>query len=513
MKHYGLYFTQKASRKTVQIPHNMKNRNTIIALLLGVLLHTSCSNWLDIVPEGTIPTEDIDFTDSRQMYSPVSGVYATTRSHMSQWEIWPLLNVRGDDVTKGGGSTADQGVYLDVEHFNYSAAKGFWALNNTWIAFYKIVYTTYNNQELLGRFKAHLKTDAELALSLQYEAEIVFHRALAFYFLSNLWGDVPLIDPANVNFGYPHRSSIAKVREFIHGELDFCIQHLPVTQPVHKGAVTKYGAMTLKAKLALLEGNYPLVKTLTDDIILNSGLALYNDYYNLFKIPGKLCSEAIYELQFTDFGTGNGQQVYGDAWFQHQGPRNNPAPISGWGFMLLKPEFLEFLKARNDDIRWDVAVLESGTETPAGDEIALYEPDFMDIKAHYNGKPYVPINQITPNRNEYGSNNNIRVLRYADVLLMNAESKVREGGDAATPFNQVRLRAGLESIESPTLDDVLNERRAEFSVEWGDRFNDLVRTNKAAELLPGFVKGTHEFLPIPTNQEDLNPNLLEPVRN
>jgi hypothetical protein len=489
----------------------MKRYNKILALIFIPFTLASCSDWLDIVQEGTIPSEEIDYTDVSQMYAPVSGVYADARKKMTQWEIWPLLNVRGDEVTKGGGSEADQAGYLDIEEFRYDAAKGFWALNNSWVAFYRIVYTTYNNEILLNRFRENLSTDAQRDLANQYEAEIRFHRALSYFFISNLWGDVPLIDPENLNYGYPFRSKLTTVRAFIHEELDFCIANLPTNQPDHEGAVTKWTAMTLKAKLALLEGNYSLVESLTDDIIGDAGLELYTDYYNLFKIPGKLAKESLYEFQFTDFGAGDGQQVYGGAWFQHQGPRNNPAPIAGWGFMLLQPEFLDFLNNRNDNQRWDVAVLESGTTTPAGDDIALFEPSYMPIKGHYNGKPYVPKNQITDGRNDYGSNNNIRMLRYADVLLMSAEVKVRNGGDAATPLNLVRNRAGLSSISAPTLEDVLNERRAEFSVEWGDRFNDLVRTDQASTVLPGFVKGEHEFLPIPSAQEDLNPNLKEPV--
>jgi len=489
----------------------MKINNKIFAFLFIPLVLASCNNWLDVVQEGTIPTEEIDFTDVNQMYAPVSGVYATARQRMTQWEIWPLLNVRGDEVTKGGGSEADQGGYLDVENFNYDAAKGFWALNGSWVGFYKIVYASYNNQILLNRFRENLTTEAQEELANQYEAEIIFHRALAYFFISNLWGDVPLIDPEDINYGSLYRSKLSTVRSFIHKELDFCIEHLPTEQNEHDGAVTKWSAMTLKAKLALLEGNYQLVESLTDDIIKNANLELFADYYNLFKIPGKLAKESLYELQFTDFGAGDGQQVYGGAWFQHQGPRNNPAPISGWGFMLLQPEFLNFLTDRNDMIRWDVAVLESGTTTVAGDEIALFEPSYMEIKAYYNGKAYLPKNQITDGRNDYGSNNNVRVLRYADVLLMNAEIKVRNGGDAASPLNEVRSRAGLDPIASPTLDDILNERRAEFSCEWGDRYYDLVRTDQAASVLPGFVKGKHEFLPIPLVQEDLNPNLKEPV--
>jgi hypothetical protein len=56
---------------------------------------------------------------------------------------------------------------------------------------------------------------------------------------------------------------------------------------------------------------------------------------------------------------------------------------------------------------------------------------------------------------------------------------------------------------------LLDERRAEFAMEWGERFFDLVRADKAAGTLPGFVKGESEYYPIPQNQIDLNPNLKQ----
>lgn len=494
----------------------MKSLNKFTALFIGLIILTSCNDWLDIVQEGEVPTDDIDFTDKSQMYGPVSGVYAMARERLAQWEMWPLLNVRGDEVTKGGSSESDQGEYLFLEQFNYGQAKGFWALNNSWVALYKLVFATHDNQELIEKFRDHLESTDDLDLADQYDAEIVFHRALAYYFISNLWGNVPIINPDDITYGIPYqpyRNSVESVRTYIHEELDFCIDHLPETQGGNKGAVTKYTAMALKAKVALMEGDYNTVRSLTDQIIDGAGLHLYNDYYNLFKVPGKLAPESLYELQFTDFGNGDGQQVYGGAWFQHQGPRNNPAPISGWGFMLLRPEFLDFMQERDEDVRWDVAVLESGATTPAGDEIEIFEPNYMEIKAHYNGKAYLPKDQMTPGRNDYGSNNNIRILRYSDVLLMNAEAKVQVGGDPETPFNEVRERAGMNPMFGINLDDILDERKAELSVEWGNRFFDLVRTGKAASVLDGFETGKHEFLPIPLFQEDLNPNLTGPIKD
>ncbi|WP_075602290.1 RagB/SusD family nutrient uptake outer membrane protein [Saccharicrinis aurantiacus] len=489
----------------------MKIYKNILSIVVILLLLSSCNDWLDVVQEGTVPTEEIDYTNISQMYGPVSGVYANARQNMSRWEMWPLLNVRGDDVTKGGNSEADQAGFLDVENFNYDAVKDFWALEESWKGLYQIVFTTYNNEVLLNRYRENITQESDLQLALQYEAEIKFHRALAYFFISNLWGDIPLIDPEDVNYGYPFRFSLDSVRKLIHSELDFCITNLPAEQTEHRGAATKWSAMALKAKLALYQGDYATTESLTSEIIRDAGIQLTTEYYQLFKIPGKLAPESLYEFQFTDFESGDGQQVYGGAWFQHQGPQNNPAPISGWGFMLLKSEYINFLNDRGESTRWDVAVLESGTTSPAGDEISLFEPSYLDIKAHYNGKAYTPSSQMTPGRVDYGSNNNIRLLRYADVLLMNAEARVRTSGDAATPLNEVRARAMLDPIAAPTLEDILNERKAEFSVEWGNRFHDLVRTDQAATELPGFVKGEHEFLPIPVAQEDLNPNLTEPV--
>ncbi|GJM63142.1 membrane protein [Persicobacter diffluens] len=497
----------------------MKMSYNFVAILLALLTLSSCGDFLNIVQEGEVPTDDIDFTDPGQMYAPVSGVYADARRKMTQWEIWPLLNVRGDEVTKGGGSAADQGDYLNIETFNYAAAKGFWALNNSWEAFYKVVYTTYYNEDLLNRFVVNLSNESDLALAEQYRAEIIFHRALAYYFIEQLWGEAPIVNPENVNDVFLYRATNEKLIDHIIEQLDYCIDQLPATQPVHTGAVTKYTAMTLKAKLALRLGDFATVKSLTDEIINANQyqLVAQDEYYDLFKIPGKLSSESIYEFQFTDFGNGDGQQIYGGAWFQHQGPRNTPAPVNGWGFMMLQKGYLDFLNqhgnnGERDQERWDLAVLESGVTTKAGDEIGLFEPSFLPVKAHYNGKAYTPSNQLTPGRPNYGANNNIRLLRYVDVLLMNAEAKVRIGGDAASPLNAVRTRVGLEPINNPTLDQILDERRAELSCEWGDRFNDLVRTGKASELLEGFVKGESEYLPIPVRQEDLNPRLLEPAR-
>lgn len=99
-------------------------------------------------------------------------------------------------------------------------------------------------------------------------------------------------------------------------------------------------------------------------------------------------------------------------------------------------------------------------------------------------------------------------MRYAEALLMNAEAKIRKGQNGDVQVNLVRNRAKLASISNVTLTQLLDERHAELICEWwGERFNDLLRTDQAATVLKGFVKGQSEYIPIPQAQEDVNPKL------
>lgn len=124
----------------------------------------------------------------------------------------------------------------------------------------------------------------------------------------------------------------------------------------------------------------------------------------------------------------------------------------------------------------------------------------------YNGKAYVPSTQIEDGRNRYGSGNNVRVFRNADILLLNAEAKVGKGQNGDASLKKVRDRVGLPKITNATMEQILDERRAELAMEWGEHYYDLVRTGKAAAQLPGW-SAEKRFYPIPLSQIDLNPNL------
>ncbi len=107
----------------------------------------------------------------------------------------------------------------------------------------------------------------------------------------------------------------------------------------------------------------------------------------------------------------------------------------------------------------------------------------------------------------------MRIIRYAEVLLMNSEAKVRLGKDGDAGYNEVRRRAGMSTKTGVTLKDVMDERRMELCGEWCARYVDLVRTGDAATVLgPKGWTAEKTYWPIPANQLDDLPDLkLEPI--
>jgi hypothetical protein len=151
--------------------------------------------------------------------------------------------------------------------------------------------------------------------------------------------------------------------------------------------------------------------------------------------------------------------------------------------------------------------MQGDTTTPSGDYVSGSKSEFFD------GKNYTPVSQLTPGRSKYGENNNIRVFRYADVLLMNAEAKVRQGKNGDTPFNLVRSRAQMPTLTGVTVDQILDERRMELAGEWGERYNDLVRTGKAAQVLGAKWSTEKTYYPLPLDQLNNVPALKNEPNN
>ncbi|MBS1654644.1 MAG: RagB/SusD family nutrient uptake outer membrane protein [Bacteroidetes bacterium] len=522
----------------------IKIYSPLLLLMWSTFFVTGCKKYLSNDPqENKYNASSVNYSDLGTMYQPVSGVYRTAGGEnpgFAHWMDFGIRGVRGDDLDKGS-SASDQSTLTDIKYFHndYSSVQSFWGTNNCWNDYYGLVIDCNGALGELDKFAAHIQSSdaANLALYHRYTSEVRFIRAFAHLIISRVFGDVPVLTD-NTQISGIGKSSFSDVRKFIMSEMNDCIPQLEDAAPntaSHIGSVTKYSALLLKAKAAAdLAGSdngsayWDTVLTCTNQIISSNKFSLYPNYYQLFKLPGKMCNESLFELQYSDFGTSTGDNVMPGAFWAFQGPRGDQhgSAISGWGFMNPSQSFVNFLKSRNDNIRLQTTILYCDTGEVAN-RWGAPSPSFNGNKygvtmsndtiwnnsdgcKYYNGKAYLPSSQMTAGRSDYGSNNNVRVLRYADVLLLNAEAKIRKGQSGDAELNLVRSRVGLSSITGANVQNVIDERRAEFGCEWwGERYNDLLRTGTAATILSGFgfVPGTSDYIPIPQTQIDLDQNL------
>ena len=152
-------------------------------------------------------------------------------------------------------------------------------------------------------------------------------------------------------------------------------------------------------------------------------------------------------------------------------------------------------------IRPDSTVLWDGFVIPGR---AHVENDRYNYKAYFGRKK----DQFCVTGNTDRLPKNIHLMRYAEVLLINAEAAVQTGhaGDAQTDLDAIRTRAGLASAAA-TVAAIWKERRVELAMEQ-DRFFDIVRQGRAGILLralgKNFVDGKNEVFPIPQSQIDLS---------
>ena len=208
------------------------------------------------------------------------------------------------------------------------------------------------------------------------------------------------------------------------------------------------------------------------------------------------------------------EQIYLSTQYgQIQGVRG--IPNLGWGFNGPSQLLMDAYEA--GDPRKAATVIADG-ETIEGKKIKA------DAAAYkfFNKKVYVSLAE----RALYGRSTdiqaywlNIRLIRYADVLLMHAEAACEVGNttEALDKLEMVRNRARngnsnvLPKITTTNKEElrakIHQERRIELALEW-ERFYDLVRWDEAKAVIPNFVSGKHELFPIPQIEIDNSEGLI-----
>ncbi len=494
-------------------------------LLAFSILVFSCSDKLE-ENDGQLAADDLDFTNMGDMILPLYGAYSATYSR--GWEDPLLLGVRGDDVNAGG--LGDQPLFAETDLYNYD--NGFWMYNQVWNNFYSDLAVIINTSETIARYK-EFATGDDIARADQYIAETKVLSAYQHLNMSKLWSDIFIIKTTDfqteINNGVDSKE---EVMQYISDLMDEAIPFLPDARPNERtdipGGVTKYTALAIKALANLEMENYQGVADATGQIINSNKFSLFGDFYELFKNPGKLSNESLFELQFSDYNQSSG--AVNNHLYAPFGPSSWTPVVAtangGWGFYEPSLKYIKFMLDRGETTRLLTSVLftPDGMAEIMSDPAYATLPGFIsnvtpdgDILNNYpradfaSGKHYLPSNQLTEGRSSYGSGKNFIVIRYPEILLMYAEALTRgasgNGMSADQAVNMVRARASMPLLSGVTSQQVMDEKFAELAMEWGIRYFDMIRLNQYDELSYDgrTFSANKEFLPYPQAQLDLLP--------
>ena len=311
------------------------------------------------------------------------------------------------------------------------------------------------------------------------------------------------------------KNTVAEVDAQIEKDLTDAAAQLPNQWPsVYLGRATKGLANTLLGKLYLYQKQWAKAQTKLTEVISSGNYQLSSSYDFEFTQAGNNSKESILEVQVTyDYAT----KYYNNFW-ESQGVRGSGIWDLGWGFNVPSVELVNAYEP--NDLRKKTTILVSGKpdiyNTP---NLVLpdgpNDPKPVLAQQYWNGKAYTKPEE----RAKYNTTKNwwesIKLIRYADVILMAAEAANELGNTAtaATYVNMIRNRAGLPNTTALNQIDMRNaikhERRIEFALEF-ERFYDLVRWGDAVTVLANKgYQDRNKYFPIPQSAIDKSQGVLK----
>ena len=485
----------------------MKLKYNLIAIALLGFSFSSCSDFLEQNPQTDLSENDFYKTDD-DILSAVNGAY----SSLPEGDIYGNWYVFGEipsDNTRNqlSGSVTTQNefdqFYIDTQN---SMIASFWK------AAYKVINRT---NTVLGRIDG-IEINAELAN--RYKLECKFIRALMYFNLVRVYGDVPLVlKEISISESY---DILREPKENVYNQIIDDLkeaQGLPVSySTAEDGRATQGAAKALLADVYMTLHKYAEAETILAEIINSGRYSLLENtpgslnidgYKNVFSPVNHNSKEGIFEIQFLKGGYGEGSNYANN--FAPENSGTNVVAVGGTGGNNI-PEMDIYNAYEEGDLRRDFSMSLGYYDNRKNNEWveSRYVCKFMDVPYQNND-----------------ASNNYPVIRYADVILMYAEALNQNGktAEACKYLNMTRRRGfGYQTTETSPVDlqttdkaqfalMVEQERRVELAFE-NHRWFDLIRTGRAVEVMKskGFsLNETNLICPIPQKQIDVNPKLTQ----
>lgn len=344
--------------------------------------------------------------------------------------------------------------------------------------------------------------------------EAYFLRAYFHWMLTKNFRDVVIKTNTSSSLAEANQgvSPKAEVYQQIFSDLDEAVKRLPsYSANLVKGRASKEAALSLYAKAALYNENWPLALQKAQEVISSGRHSLMPDVRDVFTASKEDAAriETIFAFESEAVAPGRTSQIMG-----LYGPPDSRGPEYGpttYGSIFAYPDFFASFSPQDKRraLMDTTYINRSGARVPQR-SITPLTPRGVLVKKYQD-----------PTAIAASHNINIALLRYADVLLVAAEAEARASGPTATAYgyiNQVRKRAGLPDLTPGLSRDafvaaVLQERSWELFSE-GDRWYDLTRTNTFLQVIPKATndvfptrnpQAKHRYFPIPQDEINANP--------
>ncbi len=502
----------------------------ISVLIILLCLTGACEEEFLEVQNPNAITADVFFENETQVEQAVNTLYNSIRTA-----------VRGggdqntfDQNARDGSSQLTAGAFqVQVNYFNFGSSPQDGDSDSFWDGAYTTIFRA--NTILENIENADFGDDA--AAKERLLAETYFFRGLSYFHLAYMYGKVPIVlatpvDPED--FNPPAATTFEEVWDQAIADLQLAKAGLPMADEAEIGRVTWGAATGFLGKTYLYRAgylgqseSYALAAAEFKEIIDLGNYALVDSYVDNFTSSNENNSESLYEFQYL-FST------------QDTPTQNRPFnSVPGIGFeIFLRPSpwlmnQMALERTVNDefDSRYLQTVyfneglplfgvpyneLGSGITCAGGGS-----PDGSSDTSGGWWRKYLNVDlPCPPILVGLSPDNNERILRYADILLMYAEAVVESGGDlnlALEAVNIVRSRANLTDFMDTAglLEEIKHQRIVEFAYE-NMRYFDLIRWSELGAFIQETGTATqksnidaekHKYFPLPVQEVINNTNL------
>ena len=534
----------------------MKHRFLALSILALSLSMTSC---LDETPKDQIPESEIYDSANNLYVNAVASLYNYIGAH-EEGEglqgtcrgIYDYNTLTTDEaiIPIRGGNWYDGGLWKNMYNHTWTATDT--DLYNVWKYLYKVIVLSTRSLETIEQYKSLLTEQQHL----EYQAEVRALRAMFYYYAMDMFGRVPVLESSAQKIADIQQSNRSEVFRYIVKELQTVALLLPNEhsnlQGNYYGRVTRPVAWFLLAKLALNAEVYaddnwtdesrPDGKNIMFavdgtqknawqtcihycDLIADAGYSLESDYTKNFAVHNENSRENIFTIPLDKMLYQNEfHYLFRSRHYAHGGAYGGASENGTCA--TLHTMAVNGYNTASPDNRLDMNFYTGKVEVD-GKYVTLddgtpleYKP--LAVEQNLTASKYIEtagarMKKYEVDRTAYSDgrmpDNDIVLYRYADVLLMKAEAKVRNGESGDVELNAVRSRAGMPP-KTATLDNLLDERLLELVWE-GWRRQDMIRFGIYAQAYDIHTpsdadkKGYTIVFPIPEKARELNTNLKQ----